>query len=44
MLVVKPATLLLHGFGLGVVIARQLGLFSCGNMKAGGSCIAYQLL
>jgi len=44
MLVVKPATLLLHSLGLGVVIARQLGLFSCGNMKAAGSCTAYQLL
>ena len=29
MLDVKPVTLLLHALGLGVVIARKVGLFSC---------------
>ena len=29
MLVVKAVALLLHSLGLGVVIARKVGLFSC---------------
>ncbi len=37
MLGAKRVTLLLPGLGLGAVIARQLGLFSCSNEKAGRS-------